>query len=216
MIRRLRRHGAGHRPGQALVEMAMVLPIFLLLVLGTLEFGIAFDHNLTLEYATREGARTGSALANGSGPLGCGAGQSPNAATVDNNIIAAVERVLTSDGSPIKLANVTEIRIYWVDNDPLGGINTNGTETPGTVNRWIPGFTAAVSGSLPSPDLDFAADPAVQGWPACSRTNGVNADSIGVSVRYTYNLQTSLGALLSVVDFQMRDHTVMALNPTGK
>ncbi len=49
----------------------MVLPIFLLLILGTLEFGIAFDHNLTLEYATREGARTGSALANGGGPLGC-------------------------------------------------------------------------------------------------------------------------------------------------
>ncbi len=56
----------------------------------------------------------------------------------------------------------------------------------------------------------------MQGWPACSRINGANADSIGVSVRYNYNLQTSLGALLSVVNFQMRDHTVMALNPTGK
>jgi hypothetical protein len=199
--------------GQALVEMAMILPIFLLLVLGTLEFGLAFDHNLTLEYATREGARTGSALANGGGPLGCGAGQSPNAATVDNNIIAAVERVLTSQGSPVKMANVTEIRIYWVDNNPTGGINTNGAETPGTVNRWIPGFTAATGNS---PALDFQPDPGVQGWPACSRTNGLNADSIGVSVRYNYNLQTSLGALLSVVNFQMRDHTVMALNPTGK
>ena len=54
---------------------------------------------------------------------------------MDNNIIAAVERVLTSDGSPIKLANVTEIRIYWVRNTIR--INTNGTEIAGSVNRWI-------------------------------------------------------------------------------
>lgn len=183
----------------------MILPIFLLLVLGTLEFGIAFDHNLTLEYASREGARAGSALANLGGVAPCD--------KIDNNIVAAVERVLTSDGSPIKLPNVTEIRIYWVDNDPVGGINTNGTETVGKVNRWIPGFTAATTNS---PALAFARDVALQGWPACTRNNGVNPDSIGVSIRYNYNLQTALGALLSVVNFQMRDHTVMALNPTGK
>jgi hypothetical protein len=212
VIRLIRRRGGAHRRGQALLEMAMVLPIFLLLVLGTLEFGIAFDHNLTLEYATREGARTGSALANGGGAITCSPASFAST-VVDNNIVAAVERVLTSDGSPIKLANVTEIRIYWVDNDPTGGINTNGTETVGKVNRWIPGATAATTGS---PALDFKRDMAMQGWLACSRNNGLNPDSIGVSIRYNYNLQTSLGALLSVVNFQMRDHTVMALNPTGK
>ncbi len=74
--------GRGAR-GQGLVEFAMLVPIFMLLLLGMLEFGFAFDQNLTLEYATREGARVGSALANGGGTLGCGAGQSPNAATVD-------------------------------------------------------------------------------------------------------------------------------------
>jgi len=208
VIRLLRRQRGTHRRGQALVEMAMVLPIFLLLILGTLEFGIAFDHNLTLEYATREGARTGSALANGGGPLGCGAGQSPNAATVDDNVVAAVERVLTSEGSPIKLPNVTEIRIYKVTSA------SSGAEVPGSVNRWTytPGAGPLVNGT----PLDFSPDGAMQGWPTCSRSNGNPADSIGVSVRYNYNLQTSLGALLSVVNFQMRDHTVMALNPTGK
>lgn len=212
MTRLLRRHRSAHRRGQALLEMAMVLPIFLLLVLGTLEFGLAFDHNLTLEYATREGARTGSALANGGGPITCSPASAASL-TVDNNVVAAVERVLTSEGSPIKLPNVTEIRIYWVDNTPPV-INTNGTETVGLVNRWTytPGAGPVVNGT----PLDFSPDLAMQGWPACSRNNGLNADSIGVSIRYNYNLQTSLGALLSVVNFQMRDHTVMALNPTGK
>jgi hypothetical protein len=188
--------------------MAMVLPIFLLLILGTLEFGLAFDHNLTLEYATREGARTGSALANGGGPITCSPASAASLA-VDNNIIAAVERVLASEGSPIDISKVTEIRIYKVD-----ASNTSGVEA-GLVNRWFsdPGNGPVVGGA----QLDFNPDLAMQGWPACARFNGQpNPDSIGVAVRYTYNLQTSLGALLSVVDFQMRDHTVMAINPTGK
>ncbi len=67
MIARLRRHLRAAQRGQSLLEMTMILPVFLLLVLGTLEFGMAFDHNLTLEYASREGVRTGSALANGGG-----------------------------------------------------------------------------------------------------------------------------------------------------
>jgi Flp pilus assembly protein TadG len=189
--------------------MAMILPILLLIVLGTLEFGLAFDHNLTLEYASREGARTGSALANGGGPVTC---SPPSAAstTVDNNIVAAVERVLASQGSPIVLANVTEIRIYKV-----AAGNTAGNEVAGLVNRWTytPGAGPLVNGT----PLDFSPDPAMQGWAACTRFTGQpNPDSIGVSVRYTYNLQTSLGALLSVINFQMRDHTVMSLNPTGK
>ncbi len=63
--------------------------------------------------------------------------------------MAAVERVLTSEGSPIKLGNVTEIRIYYVDNNPSGGINTNGAEVAGSVNRWTltPGLGPVVDGN---------------------------------------------------------------------
>jgi hypothetical protein len=207
-MNRVRRHLRREQRGQSLLEMTMILPVFLLLVLGTLEFGMAFDHNLTLEYASREGVRTGSALANGGGPLGCGAGQSPNAATVDNQIIAAVERVLTSSGSPIDITNVTQIRIYQVATG-----NPNGNEVAGSVNRWVPGSTAATS---TSPALLFQKDLAVQGWAACSRQNGAGADSIGVGINYTYNFQTPLGSLLSMVKIDMHDQTVMQLNPTGK
>ena len=37
----------------------------MLLLLIMLEIGFAFNHKLTVGYATREGARTGAALANG-------------------------------------------------------------------------------------------------------------------------------------------------------
>ena len=75
--------------GQSLVEFAFVVPLFMLILLGMLEFGIAFTHDQTLAYATREGARTGAALGTGNTAYPC------NATTVgyfDAPIIAAVER----------------------------------------------------------------------------------------------------------------------------
>lgn len=208
MINRLLHHLRGHRRGQSLLEMTMILPVFLLLVLGTLEFGMAFDHNLTIEYASREGVRTGSALANGGGVVTCSPA-SVASTLVDDQIIAAVERVLASNGSPIDLTKVTQIRIYKVATG-----NTTGNEVAGSINRWI--YAAGQGPVVGGQPLDFKKDLAVQGWPACSRQNGAGADSIGVGINYTYNLQTPLGSLLSMVKIDMHDQTVMQLNPTGK
>lgn len=43
--------------GQALVEMAMVLPILIAVVLGIAQFGVAYNNYVTLTDATRAGAR---------------------------------------------------------------------------------------------------------------------------------------------------------------
>lgn len=45
--------------GQALVEFAVVLPVLLLLVMGILQFGMMLNSYLTIENASREGARAG-------------------------------------------------------------------------------------------------------------------------------------------------------------
>jgi Flp pilus assembly protein TadG len=45
--------------GQSLVEFALVLPIFLLLISGMLDLGLALYTNMTVANATREGARVG-------------------------------------------------------------------------------------------------------------------------------------------------------------
>jgi Flp pilus assembly protein TadG len=44
--------------GQAMVEMALVLPVLLLVVTGILTFGLAFNNYLLLTEATSVGART--------------------------------------------------------------------------------------------------------------------------------------------------------------
>jgi Flp pilus assembly protein TadG len=43
--------------GQAMTELALVMPIFAMLLLGIVQFGIAFNNYLTLTDATRAGAR---------------------------------------------------------------------------------------------------------------------------------------------------------------
>jgi len=189
--------------GQSLVEFAMIVPVFVLILFGMLEFGFVFSHNLTLQYATREGARTGALLADG-GTL------TTNCGTIDPDpyIIAAVQRVLDSQGSPIDLSQVPQIRIYSAKPD--------GTEA-GPVDVWDYG-----AGSVPvvveGVALNFKRTS--QTWLPCNRDNeSVPPQSIGVSLTYTYKMITPLSAIFQFFGpkgpptLPMRDQTVMALNP---
>ncbi len=189
--------------GQSLVEFAVILPFLMMLTLGSIEFGTAFNHHLTLEYATREGARAGATLVNGGGPLGCGGGQSPNADDVDPAIVASVERVLDSSGSPVDLGSISEIRIYQAD--------AAGLPMAGKVNVWsyTPGAGPMVDGAR----LNFSETSV--GWEACARNNIQPADSLGVSLVYRYDLQTPFLAFTGFGHLNMADRTVMALNPTN-
>ena len=178
----------------------MTVPVFLLILLGMLEFGFAFAHHLTMEYSTREGARTGASLGNGSAQVAC--------AIVDDQIIAAVQRVLTGAGSQVSMARVGEIRIYKAD--------TNGREL-GPVNIWRLGAGPPVEGTA----LQF--HQVSSGWNACSRKSttttanpGERVDSLGVSITYDYDFVTPLGSLMGIVgdaQLHMSDRTVMSLNP---
>lgn len=46
--------------GQATLELALVLPILILLLFGIVEFGRIFNASLTIAQAAREGARVGA------------------------------------------------------------------------------------------------------------------------------------------------------------
>ena len=174
MIRRLLvsgRAGSGRRQrsrGQALVEYAIIVPAFMLLLMGMLEFGFVFNHNLNLEYATREGARTGSALANG-GLSNCPVasnsdGIDPKVTNpdIDAYIIASVQRVLTSPGSPIDITQVSQVQIW--KNDPANP----GTPIAGEINTWA--NTGAGSG-LTVDGVKLTFTQSSRGWHICERDN---------------------------------------------
>ena len=194
--------------GQGLVEFAIMVPLFLVMLLGMLELGFAFNHQLTLQYASREGARIGADLVNGGGT-------SPACTTVDETIIEAVDRILLSSGSPIPLSQISQVRIFQAD--------SSGNDTLGRGDNWT--YSASAYPLNDGTTVNFK--PVSSTWNPCTRSNQVShtyanaVDSIGVSIKYTYKLTTPLAGAMKLIGGQyaatipMTDDTVMQLNPTN-
>jgi TadE-like protein len=206
-------HRLGHRGerGQGLVEFALVLPIFMFLLLIMLEFGLAYNRSMTLGLATREGARTGAALANG-GDSNCTHGNDPN--KVDAQIVAGLQRILKSPGADIDMSQISQVLIFKA--------NSTGAQIGSYVDVWNytgPGTGPDVIPGNGTEHIDFTQGSI--GWPVCTRNNGANPDSLGVQIQYTYHLQTGLGSLVAFLHgnqpatIAMNDQTVMVLNPTS-
>lgn len=87
-MNRILRRNPRHERGTSVVEMAIVLPLLLLLVFAIGEFGIAFTQWQSLTNAAREGARTGV--------LFRGTGCTP--ATVDSEIANTVNGYVVASG----------------------------------------------------------------------------------------------------------------------
>ncbi len=209
--------------GQSLVEFAVLVPVFMLILIGMLEFGLMFNHDLTLQYASREGARVGSAL-------GCGASSNnqtcdsalPTPQDVDTYIVAAVQRVLEASGSPINMAQIGSITIFRATS--TGAVYSTNTD----MWTYSKGNGPTVSGQK----LDFIRSGS-NGWADSARVtsstettncgSGLSTcpDSIGVKITYQYLYVTPLAAVMrffggpAASTQSLNDQTVMALNPTS-
>lgn len=108
-----RRHSRPGRraPGQAMVEFALVAPLFFLLLFGIVEAGRFIFYYETLSHATREGARY--AIVNGANTLGCPTGPAaPGSSACDtagNNVVTRVRQ--SAFGVPS--TGITVDRCWW-------------------------------------------------------------------------------------------------------
>ena len=190
-----RARGLRKSRGQSLVEFALIVPILMTLAMTIAEFGVAFGTNMTIMQATKEGARVGAVLGDGSSPLGSCTGLA-GAASVDPQIIGAVQRAIESSGSGIVLANVDWIKIY-----KYGNSASENTWTPGDGGTKCGVTMHFIEGSHPWLPSDRTTSPAV---------------SIGVKIQYHYRLFTPLAAISGMIGFSeilMTDSTVMAIEP---
>jgi Flp pilus assembly protein TadG len=108
-----------HQRGQALVEFALILPVFLLVLFGLIDAGRFVYMNSVLSQAAREGARVAAVEASwlGSTATGCNAANGPvcptNVAALKVDVAAAANRMVAPFGS-IKSADV------YISCDPQG------------------------------------------------------------------------------------------------
>jgi Flp pilus assembly protein TadG len=123
--------------GQATAEFALVLPVLAVLLFGIAQFGIAFNHYLTLTDAVRAGARQAAV----SRPLA-----DPSGATVSKVLASAqgltapdlVVAVTAPDGTPASWSPGTDVKVtasYPYAIDVLGIAVASGRISSATVER---------------------------------------------------------------------------------
>jgi Flp pilus assembly protein TadG len=128
--------------GQALVEIALILPIFLLLLLGIVQFGTVFRDYIALTDATRVGARQAS-VARSIQPESA---RVPNIITKTQNAAVNLDKTkMTITVTPVKVDGVTpgweasgEVTVratYPFTINIIGLVLFNGTLQSRTVER---------------------------------------------------------------------------------
>jgi Flp pilus assembly protein TadG len=164
--------------GQALVEFALVFPIFILMLMATIEFGLAFNAVLDVNYASRNAALL--------------AAEAGNSAGADCVVLQSVEEDI---GTPASASAVTSVDIYWADPD--------GGQKAGKVNHYTRGgsttCTYADGSSLTVPYS--AASIGYLDTSRCNALKGCGAshpglDTIGVSIAYTHRWRTPMSAII--------------------
>lgn len=113
LTKRFRRRVERGERGVALVEFALILPLFMTLVLGMFSGGRSYNQNLSLTHAAREGARYGSTLAK----LPSGLGPSEWWSSVEDRVVeaAAGDLDISRPGHFICIALVRPNGSTWTD-----------------------------------------------------------------------------------------------------
>lgn len=197
---RLRRRRFVRRErGQALIEFSLFFLFLVTLTAGIVDIGGLLNDHISLEYAARQGARTGSVLG--------------NQGSADCAIIGAVNAAVS--GMPN--LKVTGIKIYQA--------GANG-KSDGNEDDYPAGAFCQVTSGVPCIIIsgnscngnngDCQAPPAtVCGYLPSARNNTPYVeDSLGVEVDYTYTFRFDFAVLVSGT-FSASDFSVMPINPVA-
>jgi len=189
IMRGIRRHYQSTSPGQALVEFATFFLFLMLLLAGVINIGGLLTDHLNIEYAARQGARTGAVLA--------------NQTNADCAIIGAISAAIA--GMPNLTLN--QITIYKAGPDGQPAPPPPGL--PLQEDVYAGNSVCILVGG--SPSITPAPLPGNINWPTANRDNSpFSEDSVGVRLDYTYAFQFPL---LLTGTFTSSDSAVMPLNP---
>lgn len=124
---RPKRHKWNHADsrGASLVEMALVLPLLLMLLMGIVSAGLAYNHQLGLTHAAREAARFGATL-----PVDNFGSMGDWLAAVEDRAVEAATGSLDS-GTPGAFICVAYVHPNGVDPSDQTAKIENGTVTSG-------------------------------------------------------------------------------------
>jgi Flp pilus assembly protein TadG len=169
------RHPAANRSGrgQALVEFALVFPIFIVLLLGIIEFAFLFNALLSVNYSARDAALAAAEAGDGTG--------------ADCVILDAVDAAI---GAPTSDSRIVTVEIYKAT---AAGVMI-GSPTTFARGGTTSGATCGTTG------LSVPYTRTANGYPEVSRCNvlagcpsgSTTVDNVAVRVTYTHTYVTPL------------------------
>lgn len=171
--------------GQSLAEFSLILPIFLIVLMGVIEFALAFNALLNVNYASRSG--------------GAMAAQAGNILGADCLILESIEDTLQA---PLANDRVRSVEIQRTT--PLGSVIAANVYQRGgsTTCRFTDGTTKTVPYAALSATYREGQRCAVLpplGCPTISPPR-TNVDNVGVQVTYDYAWITPLGAVMALAN----------------
>jgi Flp pilus assembly protein TadG len=170
--------------GQTLVEFALVAPLLLMVIFGTIEFCFLYQSVNTVNFAAREGARVGAVLG-------------PTDSAADSKIIQAIFNA-TTNGSGLLFSQITMIEIFKS--------NENGS-VPAVLTSCAQQTNEDVY------DGQGNVCPGTLGWPPSVRNATYNnADYLGVRITFAYNWVTSFVSAARG-SFQMTSVSIQLIEP---
>jgi hypothetical protein len=163
-----------------MVEFGLVLPIFIILVIGLIEFAVAFNANLNINFASREAALIGA--------------ESGNDGIADCRILQTIEN---SIDNPAHAERITQVSIY------RSGINGNELGA----NIYVRGGSPLICefwDGVETQEIVVNYTLLTEGYPIATRCNqldgcsGQPLDTIGVRIDYTHPWVTPLAGLVTL------------------
>jgi Flp pilus assembly protein TadG len=126
------RDRACREEGQAMVEFVIVLPILCVLLFGIVQFGITFNHYLTLTDSVRAGARRAAVSREASDPVGAAVSEVRSSAADLNQSDLTVN--VTSSWAPGGDVTVTAKYPYTIN---IMGIVVNSGELSSSTTERV-------------------------------------------------------------------------------
>ncbi|MBD3913936.1 pilus assembly protein [Nocardioides hwasunensis] len=203
------RRRRGDERGAAAVEFALVLPLLLMLLLGTVELGLYMKDYVSMSSSVRGGARAASAAAD-AGPGTCLASANPPPCTPANApaFAQAAADTMQTAGMAMNSRDIQWVMIYKADADgfPIGAGGKVPDNCTGDCVKYV--WDAGLNGGKGR--FRFASG----SWSSASVNACVNqSESVGVALRADHNWMTGLIKGLMGGNKVMTERTVMKFEP---
>jgi len=167
-----------HERGVSMVEFMLVLPIFLVLTIGLMEFAVAFNAMLGVNFASREAALI--------------AAESGTESIADCRVLQRIEDSITS---PADAGRITQVRVYRA--------GVNGNELAANVYARGGSTTCQFWDGVETQDITVQYTLVSGGYQPATRCtslegcSGQPLDTIGVEISYQHSWVTPLAGMLT-------------------